>query len=61
MEKALENDPTLKGICADAGYRKTFVAAAFRLGLTVDISGRTNRTSGRFSRNASESNVLLAG
>ncbi|MFT9057220.1 MAG: transposase [Ethanoligenens sp.] len=40
LEKALENYPTLKGVCADAGYRKTFVAAASGLGLTVDISER---------------------
>ena len=40
MEKAFENHPTLKGVCADAGYRKTFVAAASELGLTVNISER---------------------
>lgn len=40
MKKALEHYPTLKGVCADAGYRKTFVAAASELGLTVDISER---------------------
>lgn len=40
LEKALENYPTLKGVCADAGYRKTFVAAASGLGLAVDISER---------------------
>jgi hypothetical protein len=32
--------PSLKGICADAGYRKTFEEACALLGLTVDISER---------------------
>lgn len=40
LEKAFENYPTLKGVCADAGYRKTFVAAASALGLPADISER---------------------
>ena len=30
--------PSLKGVCADAGYRKTFVEDAEALGLPVDIS-----------------------
>ena len=40
LTKAFESYPALKGVCADAGYRKTFVAAASELGLTVDISER---------------------
>lgn len=40
LTKALESYPNFKGVCADAGYRKTFVATASELGLTVDISER---------------------
>ena len=40
LKKAFEKYPTLKGVCADAGYRKTFVADATALGLPVDISKR---------------------
>ena len=32
--------PSLQGVCADAGYRKTFEAAVADLGRTVDISER---------------------
>ena len=38
--KALELYPSLSGVCADAGYRKTFEAAVAELGCTVDISER---------------------
>jgi putative transposase len=38
--KALERYPSLLGVCADAGYRKTFEAAVAELGRTVDISER---------------------
>jgi putative transposase len=37
---ALIKYPTLKGVCGDAGYRKTFEEAAKLLGLTVDIIER---------------------
>ena len=40
FKKALEKYPTIKGVCADAGYRKTFETAIAELGLTVDISER---------------------
>ncbi|EJF41038.1 transposase, IS4-like family protein [Clostridium sp. MSTE9] len=40
LRKALESHPTLKGVCADAGYRKTFVAAVSEFGLKIDISDR---------------------
>jgi putative transposase len=40
FKKALKKYPTLIGVCADAGYRKTFEAAVAELGLTVDISER---------------------
>lgn len=36
--KALEIYPTLLGVCADAGYRKTFETAVADLGRSVDIS-----------------------
>jgi len=32
--------PSLRVVCADAGYRKTFEAACAKLGRTVDISER---------------------
>ena len=38
--KALERYPSLLGVCADAGYRKTFEAAVAKLDRTVDISER---------------------
>jgi putative transposase len=38
LRKAFELYPSLKGVCADAGYRKTFVKDAAELGLPVDIS-----------------------
>ena len=37
---ALIKYPSLKGVCGDAGYRKTFEEAATELGLTVDIVER---------------------
>lgn len=40
LKKAIVSYPSQKGVCADAGYRKTFVAVASELGLTVDISER---------------------
>lgn len=40
LAKAVLKYPTLKGVCADAGYRKTFEAEAAKLNLTVDISER---------------------
>ena len=42
-KKAVEKYPTIKGFCADAGYRKTFVLLVLViLGLFVDISERIN-------------------
>lgn len=38
--KALEKYPSLQGVCADAGYRKTFEAAVRDMGRSVDISER---------------------
>ncbi len=38
--KALGRYPSLKGVCADAGYRKTFEEAVASLGRTVEISER---------------------
>ena len=35
---ALQKYPTIKGVCADEGYRKTFEAQVALLGRTVDIS-----------------------
>ena len=35
---ALEKYPTIKGCCADAGYRKTFEGIVMSLGKTVKIS-----------------------
>jgi transposase len=40
FEKALKKYPSMKGVCADAGYRKTFEAAVVALGRTVEISER---------------------
>jgi len=40
LKKALGIHSSIKGVCADAGYRKTFELAAVRLGLSVDISER---------------------
>ena len=42
---AYKKYPTIKGFCADAGYRKTFVALVLLvLGLFVDISERIKPT-----------------
>ena len=40
FEKALRRYPSIKGVCADAGYRKTFEEAVAALGRTVEISER---------------------
>lgn len=40
FSRALEKYPSLQGVCADAGYRKTFEAAVADLGRSVDISER---------------------
>lgn len=40
FEKALEKYPSILGVCADAGYRKTFEATFANLGKSVDISER---------------------
>jgi transposase len=40
FEKALKKYPGIKGVCADAGYRKTFEAAVLALDRTVEISQR---------------------
>ena len=41
--KAVKKYPTIKGFCADAGYRKTFVFLVhMMLGLLVDILERIN-------------------
>ena len=40
FKKVLERYPTIKGVCADAGYRKTFETAVCELSRTVDISER---------------------
>lgn len=40
FEKALWKYPSIKGVCADAGYRKTFEDAVTALNRTVDISER---------------------
>lgn len=37
---ALKKYPSVKGVCGDAGYRKTFEEAAKALGLSVDIVER---------------------
>jgi putative transposase len=37
---AMAKYPSLKGVCGDAGYRKTFEEEAASLGLTVDIVER---------------------
>jgi putative transposase len=37
---ALSRYPSIKGCCADAGYRKTFESAALSLGKSVKISER---------------------
>jgi transposase len=40
-KKAVKKYPAIKGFCADAGYRKTFIALVLLiLGLFVDISER---------------------
>lgn len=38
MRAALSKYPTIKGVCAGAGYRKTFKEEAEKLELKVDIS-----------------------
>jgi putative transposase len=40
FKKALKKYPTIMGVCADAGYRKTFETTVAELGLKVDISER---------------------
>ena len=40
LDRALAWHKTIKGICADAGYRGTFKDYGESLGLTVDISER---------------------
>lgn len=40
FEKAVKKYPSILGVCADAGYRKTFEAAVVKLGKTVEISER---------------------
>ena len=43
-KEAVKKYPTIKGFCADAGYRKTFVLLVhIVLGLFVDISERINQ------------------
>lgn len=42
IKEAIEKYPSMKGVCGDAGYRKTFEEEAGKLGLTVDISERIN-------------------
>jgi putative transposase len=39
---ALEKYPTIKGVCADAGYRKTFEEDVKTLGKSVEIVQRIN-------------------
>jgi transposase len=40
FKEALLKYPTIKGCCADAGYRKTFESIVLSLGKTVKISER---------------------
>ena len=40
IRNAMKKYPSLKGVCGDAGYRKTFEETAAALGLTVDIVER---------------------
>lgn len=40
FQKALEKYPSILGVCADAGYRKTFETAVAQLGRSIDISER---------------------
>ena len=40
FKAALEKYPTIEGVCADAGYRKTFENMVLELGRRVDISAR---------------------
>ena len=43
-KKAFETYPSLKGFCADAGYRNTFEReVSEQLGLTVEISKKNSR------------------
>lgn len=43
---ALQKYPSIVGVCADAGYKGTFVEFARLLGLKVDISERTPPSEG---------------
>ena len=44
FEKALQKYPTLKGVCADAGYRKTFEEFVIQvLKKTVEISEKISK------------------
>ncbi len=40
FQKAVEKYPSVLGVCADAGYRKTFEEAVKAFGRTVEISER---------------------
>lgn len=42
MKDAFEKYPSLKGVCGDDAYRKSFKEAIEKLGLTVDISEKIN-------------------
>ena len=42
MKDALNKYPSLKGVCADDAYRKSFKEIFEKLGITVDISERIN-------------------
>jgi len=43
LKSALKKHPTIKGVCADAGYRKTFESVAAELSCKADISERIKR------------------
>jgi len=42
MADAYKKYPSLKGVCGDDAYRKSFKEAIEKLGLTVDISEKIN-------------------
>ena len=42
IKKAFAKYPSLKGVCGDDAYRKSFKEAIEKLGLAVDISERIN-------------------
>lgn len=42
MKDAFEKYPSLKGVCGDDAYRKSFKEVIEELGLTVDISEKIN-------------------